>query len=140
MSYLSSDITFTPNYSSYSSNPFYSSYNNNNSPYNLTQNPNYINPSYPSQTSYPTIQSLPLSIPSDEIVKNHSTYQKNTIFYDFIKDFPPKNKRRVLSNMRNKDLPVNVDTFFPHHGFTVGEYSTWAILTVKNKKKNLTKV
>ena len=140
MSYLSSDITFTPNRSLYSSQSFYPSYSNNNSTYNLTPDPTYINLSYPPQTSYPTIQSLPLSFPSDEIIKNHSTYQKNTIFYDFIKDFPLKNTRRVLFNMRNKDLPVNVDTFFPHYGFTMGEYSTWAILTENNKKKNTMKV
>jgi len=65
----------------------------------------------------------------------HATFRKNVIFHDVIKDFSVKDKRRVFSDMRNTNIPVNVNTFFPHYGFTSGEFSTWTILTESGRKK-----
>jgi hypothetical protein len=63
----------------------------------------------------------------------YSTYRKNLVFYDVIKGFSVKDKRKILSLMR---LPeVGVDTLFPSYGITAGEFSTWAILAGTGRKK-----
>lgn len=63
------------------------------------------------------------------------TYKKNMVFYDVIKDFSVKDKRKVFAEMRTTNIKVNIDTFFPQYGLTAGEFSTWAILTENNRKK-----
>ena len=63
----------------------------------------------------------------------YSTYRKNLVFYDVIKGFSVKDKRKILSLMR---LPeVGVDTLFPNYGITAGEFSTWTILADTGRKK-----
>ena len=62
-----------------------------------------------------------------------SVHTKNMIFYDVIKQFPIKDKRKILSMMRLSN--VNVDTLFPCYGITAGEFSTWFMLTGNGRKK-----
>jgi hypothetical protein len=68
-------------------------------------------------------------------LQSEATYHKNNVFYDVIKEFSIKDKRRLFAQMKNSDLLIEVDTFFPHYGFTCGEFSTWALITERNKKK-----
>jgi hypothetical protein len=62
-----------------------------------------------------------------------ATYHKNLVLFDVIKEFSPKDKRRLFTNMRNQKM--DVDSFFPHYGFTCGEFSTFAILSDNSRKR-----
>ena len=63
-----------------------------------------------------------------------ATYKKNDIFYNVVKDFSIKDKRRLFAEMKNCEN-INVNTFFPRYAFTVGEFALWTLLTERNKKK-----
>jgi len=106
----------------------------NNNKYNNRSDNNKYNNRSDNMDKNSTVNILPnsnLILPSG----NNPTYKKNMVFYDVIKDFSVKDKRKVFAEMRTTNIKVNIDTFFPQYGLTAGEFSTWAILTENNRKK-----
>jgi predicted transport protein len=66
--------------------------------------------------------------------QNYTTFKKNIIFFDVIKKFSIKDKRKILSLLRLSE--INVDTLFPNYGITAGEFCTWIMLSGNSRKKN----
>ena len=64
-----------------------------------------------------------------------TTYRKNDVCNNVVKDFSVKDKRKMFLDMRNSNVKIGVDTFFPHCGLTAGEFSLYSVLNESNRKK-----
>ena len=64
-----------------------------------------------------------------------ATYRKNDVCNNVVKDFSVKDKRKMFLDMRNSNVKIGVDTFFPHCGLTAGEFSLYSVLNESNRKK-----
>jgi hypothetical protein len=64
---------------------------------------------------------------------NIPTYHKYQVMYDVIDNLRIKHKRRVFLLMRECET-LSINSFFPHFGFTAGEFATWHLLTDNIRK------
>ena len=70
---------------------------------------------------------------------NHPTWKKYIVISKYVENLRVRDKRNIFQMMRLK-ADVTDDTFFPHYGFTAGEFATWQVLKdnarkqVKNKR------
>lgn len=73
----------------------------------------------------------------DEIINlfHDKMAEQQTAYYDYIKNFSCKEKRKIHSNMKNSPLQVSIHSFFPQIGFTAGEFFTFTFLVNKKKVK-----
>lgn len=62
-----------------------------------------------------------------------STAKKFNILKDSIGDLRVKDKRCIYLLMRTSSDDLNVDTFFPHYGFTAGEFAVGQVLCENRK-------
>lgn len=87
-----------------------------------------------SDPAYGSIFSQGVPVPS--LTDNHyCTLRKNQVLFDVIHRFSVRDKRHLFSVIRNAQIPVTADTFFPQYGFTAGEFSTFIVLTENQRKK-----
>ena len=61
------------------------------------------------------------------------TWTKYMVLSKIIENLRVKDKRALFHIMRT--VPVTENSFFPHYGFTAGEFSVWHVLSESSRKR-----
>ena len=68
----------------------------------------------------------------------YPTWKKYVVLSKFIEQLRVRDKRQIFQIMRRAEN-LTESTFFPHYGFTAGEFSVWQVLSENRKSRRSTK-
>lgn len=69
-----------------------------------------------------------------DINMNYPTWKKYVVLANCIESLRVRDKRVIFQLMRANHCRVTQDSFLPHFGFTMGEFSTWYVLNDTSRK------
>lgn len=64
----------------------------------------------------------------------YPTWERYTVLAHIISELSVRDRRTIFQLVRREESPT-ADLFFPHYGFTLGEFAVWNVLGEGRKKK-----